>query len=162
MRYVPDVWVVHVLRDPRHTVASIRDAANRYPEPFSHVFDSVERAVDNWNAAMHDSARAVGLPRQIFLPYETLARDPDQAIGQIAQQIGITPHPVAQSNRAQGLAEEAEVWKAAAIHSPVQQAKSKWSTALSAEDRALADGMIKPMPIPLAQALHSFGETGLR
>ena len=117
-RYVPDSWVVHVIRSPRQTIASIRDAAHRYPDPWARIFDSVDRAVDNWNAALQDSAKAVGQQRQIFVPYEALVDAPDQVIGHIGRRMGLFPVRAPVKSNGNHLAEPQEGWKQPPIAGP--------------------------------------------
>lgn len=155
LRYVPGAWVIHIIRGPKQTVASIRDAAQRYPDPWAQIFDCVERAVDNWNASVQDSARAVGLPRQIFLSYEALTDAPERALRSVESRLGL--HENQDETPAKfGLAEPREVWKSAAISGQVKQAKSKWSSALNAQEREMAEGMIHAIPRPLANELGAF------
>ncbi|GGE56975.1 sulfotransferase family protein [Actibacterium pelagium] len=155
LRYVPGAWVIHVIRGPKQTVASIRDAAQRYPDPWAQIFTCVERAVDNWNASMQDSARAVGLPRQLFLSYETLAQDPEPVLRSVEYRLGLQQMSEP-TYLGSGLAEPREVWKSAAISGKVRQAQSKWTLALSAEEREMAEGMIHAIPRPLANELSTF------
>lgn len=157
LRYVPGAWVIHIIRGPKQTVASIRDAARRYPDPWAQIFDCVERAVDNWNASVQDSARAVGLPRQIFLSYETLTDAPEPALQTVSARLGLQESHGA-TYAATGLAEPREVWKSAAIRGQVTQAKSKWATALDAHEREMAEGMIHAIPRPLANELGIFAK----
>ncbi len=156
LKYVPDAWVVHVIRSPLQTIASIRDAARKHPEPWALIFDRIERAADNWNASMRDSARAVGLPRQVFLPYEALADDPESILSDLSRRMGVVPQWPQRQSFAGHLAEPREVWKSAALGQPVCPAPSKWVSALTEEERRLVEGMVQPVPLPLARAMQEF------
>ena len=135
LRLVPEAWMVHVIRDPRDTIASIWDAAQHYADPWGIIYDRIDRAVDKWNAATRCSAAMLGMPRQIFLPYQVFTADPQAAVADIARTMGLPcqstpgPRPV--------MATPAEPWKAQALDAPVQPTASKWMSALTAAERRL-------------------------
>ena len=158
MRHAPDAWMIHVIREAKDNIASIWDAAQKYDDPWRQVYDRLERAVDNWNAAIADSARMVGRPRQIFIPYAALSRDPDRVLDRIAEQIGIdTSGPASPPVAPVGLTSARDQsWKGAAVSGKVAPATSKWDSALTPEEQAHAAPLIAPLPAPLLAEMRKF------
>ena len=152
VRHVPGAWTVHVIREARAVIGSIRDAARRYDDPWPLIYDRVERDVDDWNAAVAASARMVGRPRQIFVPYEALAAAPEAVLDEVAGRMG-----AAAAARPPGapasMVESREAWKSAAYSDPVRPAASKWDGALTADERARAAALIAPVPPALEAAM---------
>jgi hypothetical protein len=127
--------MIHVIRDPRDTVASIWDAAQRYGDPWGVIYDRIERAVDKWNAATRTSAAMWGRPRQFFVSYADFTRDPAACLDLIGAATGLPLRPAAPAPTR--IATPSEPWKAQAVAGPVGPAPSKWQTALSAGERAV-------------------------
>lgn len=156
-RLVPDAWMIHVIRDPRDTIASIWDAAGRYADPWGVIYDRVERAVDKWNAATRASAAMVGKPRQIFMSYQQFAHSPRAALDTIGQTMGLQPRHTAFCQTQ--IATPSEPWKAAALAAPVQPAGSKWHSALTQTERALVDQQLCPQAVAFLDQLTRFSPT---
>lgn len=152
-RLIPDPWMIHLLRDPQETVASIRDAAIRYPQSWGVTYASVERAVDNWNASVADATAMLGAPRQIFLPYEAVARAPEAVMDRVARLMG--HQGPASPLDASALVTSREGWKADVTGS-VTPAASKWQTALTPPERQAATALIRPIPAALHHAMIPF------
>ena len=158
MRYAQDAWMIHVIRDSKDNIASIWDAAQKYDDPWKQVYDRLERAVDNWNAAIADSARMVGQDRQIFVPYEGLSRNPELVLERIAQRIGFDKVTAPGSQIAPlGLTSERDqTWKTGAVSGKVAPAASKWDKALTPEQQSVASKMIAPIPEILLDEMREF------
>lgn len=153
---VPGAWTIHVIREARAVIGSIRDAARRYDELWPEVYDRVERDVDDWNAAVAASAAVVGRPRQVFVPYEALAAAPDPVLDEIARRLGAAAAPAggAAARPAPILTVGArEAWKSEAGTGAVRPAASKWDTALTEDERARAEALIAPVPPALEDAM---------
>jgi hypothetical protein len=177
-RLVPGAWMIHILRDAQETVGSIRDAANRFADPWASVYDRVERDVDNWNASVAASAAMLGQPRQIFVPYDVMTRHPGQVMDHIAQIMGQrenqVPENMDQAKMAPANMDQADLgptpiggapaltsrrdqhWKQAAVSGAVRPAQSKWQDALTASERARAQALIRPVPETLLAAMAPF------
>lgn len=162
-RHLPEAWFIHVIRDAKDNIASIWDAAQKYDDPWPIVYDRLERAVDNWNASIADSAAMVGQPRHLFVRYSSLTSDPDRVLDQIAAQIGQTappqeapqPGPAVPSDA--GLTSERDqAWKGDAVSGAIKPARSKWDQALTPEEQTRAMALIAQMPEPLETAMHRF------
>jgi hypothetical protein len=158
-KLVPDAWMIHIIRDAEETVGSIRDAANRYHDPWAAIYDRVERDVDNWNASIEASTAMIGRPRQIFIPYAALTRAPERVMDRVAAIFGGVagsrkdPEQAAKGRLA-GIKEMS--WKAAALEGPVEPAESKWATALTHEEQRRAKALIRPIPQALEQEMAQF------
>lgn len=155
-KLLPEAWMVHVIRDPKDTVASLWDVATRYQDSWALTYDRIERAVDNWNAATAGSAGMVGQERQIFLPYAVLAQDPQAVMDLVVRQIGAVDHAGSQIHAPVGLTSGNEDWKSAAVSGEVRPATSKWSTALSDDEQRRVADLIAPLPHALIEAMAPF------
>lgn len=161
-KLVPGAWMIHIIRDAEETVGSIRDAANRFNDPWAIVYDRVERDVDNWNASTAASAAMIGHPRQIFVPYAALTRAPEAVMDHVAQMMGAgappegaAPAPAA--DQPAGLTSQRDQqWKQAAVSGAVAPAESKWSTALTGDEQARARALIRPVPAALMREMAVF------
>ena len=157
-RLVPGAWTIHVVREARAVIGSIRDAARRYDDLWPVVYDRVERDVDDWNAAIAASASMVGRPRQLFVPYEALAAAPEAVLDEIARRLGASgaargakahPAPVLTMGAR-------EAWKSDASAGAVRPAASKWETARTPGERARAAALIAPVPAALEAEMAPF------
>lgn len=161
-KLVPGAWMIHIIRDAEETVGSIRDAANRFNDPWAIVYDRVERDVDNWNASTAASAAMIGRPRQIFVPYAALTRAPEVVMDHVARVMGAPEDsaPAAQPAVAvqpAGITNQRDQqWKQAAVSGAVAPAESKWTTALTAEEQARARALIQPVPPALLREMAPF------
>lgn len=157
MHHVDGAWMVHVIRNAQDNIASICDAARKYADPWAIIYDCVERAVDNWNASIADSARMVGRERQIFVPYAALSLAPEAVLRLILEKMNtFAADPGAQGTSAQMTSTRDQVWKGEAVGGAVAPAASKWDTALSVEEQATARAMIAPIPAELQHAMQPF------
>lgn len=150
-RLVPDAWMVHVIRDPRDTVASIWDAAQRYGDPWGVIYDRIERAVDKWNAATRASAAMVGAQGQIFMSYQQFTATPRAALDMIGQTIGLQASP-APTGTPQ-IATPSEPWKADALAAPIHPARSKWRSALNDAERTAVEAQLCPQAMAFLDSL---------
>ena len=144
-RLVPEAWMIHIIRDPRDTVASIWDAAQRYGDPWGVIYDRIERAVDKWNAATRASAAMVGARRQIFMSYQQFTENPRTALDHIARTIGVPQSPVSAARIR--IATPSEPWKADALAAPIHPARSKWRSALTGAERTAVEAQLCPQAL---------------
>lgn len=158
-RLVPEAWMIHIQRDAKETVGSIRDAANRFHDPWAINYDRVERDVDNWNASTAASAAMVRRPRQIFVPYAALTRAPEAVLDRVAEMMGAAAQGRAQPRTPPpaGLTSTRDhQWKAAAVSGAVAPSASKWGTALTPDEQARALALIVPVPAALLHEMAPF------
>lgn len=159
LEYSPDAHIIHIIRDGRDVVASMRDAALKYGGHWDTLFPSIERAIDRWNSDILASAGQTNDPRNLFVRYSTLTQFQTPALKCIAANMGLDlPKAVKISDSNQNLiiANTKEKWKDEAVGGVVQKASSKWLTALTDEERHEADKGLIQLPVNLENALKSF------
>ncbi len=67
--YIPSAQFVHVLRDGRDVVASLMDAAQRFPERW-RLYRDLGFAINTYNHALAESKKYCGNEDHIFVQYE--------------------------------------------------------------------------------------------
>lgn len=76
-RYCPGASVVHIIRDGKDVCASLRAAAQKYPNAhWPKMYTTVERIVARWNKALTDSMEWRSAPGHLFVQYESLVANP--------------------------------------------------------------------------------------
>mgnify|MGYP006279396651 CR=1 FL=1 len=93
LRYVPDVHIIHMVRDGRDVVASICDRAQQFEGEFPGQEDPAF-GIDRWNRAMEVSSQYVGQPRHTFIFYDRFVRDPEAEMRRLCEDLDIAYHPV--------------------------------------------------------------------
>ncbi|MES1998845.1 MAG: sulfotransferase [Pseudomonadota bacterium] len=83
-KFIPDAKFVHIIRNGADTVASLYDAAQKYPAVWSDV-SSAENAVKRWNASLAGSMRYRGNPHHHFVLYENLVKEPEGTLRNICE-----------------------------------------------------------------------------
>lgn len=156
-RLMPEAWMIHIIRDPRDTIASIWDAAGRYDDPWGMIYDRIERAVDKWNAATRASAAMRGRPRQIFISYQQFTGNSQAALDRISQTIDL-PFATTTSGQIQ-IATPSEPWKADALEAPIHPAGSKWRSALTQAERTVVDAQLCPQAVAFLDSLTRLSPT---
>ena len=73
-RYIPSVQFVHVIRDGRDVVASLVDAAQKFPRSWEK-FSNLEIAIDLYNRSLAESLRYCHSEGHIFVHYERILDD---------------------------------------------------------------------------------------
>lgn len=89
MQYVPDVHVIHMVRDGRDVVGSICHRAREYEEKFENQ-KGPSFAVNRWNRALRTSVRYLGQPKHSFVLYEQFVHDPAESMRRICRELGIS------------------------------------------------------------------------
>ncbi len=111
-RHVPDARIVHLIRDGEEVVASLRGAAEKYPD--WQPFLDLDHAVSRWNHALRESLAWAGQPGHLLVRYEALLADPEQVLRRICTFIECEYQPgmVARAGTASaGLVRADEPWK---------------------------------------------------
>jgi len=86
-KYIPEAFFVHIVRDGRATVASLHDAAQKYPEVWRN--HSLENSVTLWNKAIQESAKHTQKENHLFLSYERLTIQPKKTLQSICHFLGL-------------------------------------------------------------------------
>lgn len=89
LRYVPDVHILHMVRDGRDVVGSIYHRAREYPEQFPNQEDP-EFGINRWNRSLQASIRYLGQPRHTFVAYEQFLENPEQSLRRVCRDVGIS------------------------------------------------------------------------
>jgi hypothetical protein len=75
-RYIPSAQFVHMLRDGRDVVASMVDAAHKFPETeVWKRYRNVQTAIDDYNRCMKESLKHCGREGHVFVQYEHILED---------------------------------------------------------------------------------------
>lgn len=113
-RFIPNAKFIHIIRNGADTVASLYDAAQKYPAVWSDV-SLVENAVKRWNASLMCSMRYRGKSQHYFVFYEKLVKEPENTLREICKFLGCEyDHRMVNnfSQEAATLIQNNEPWKA--------------------------------------------------
>lgn len=103
LQYVPDVHVIHMVRDGRDVVGSICHRAHEYEEIFEDQEDP-SVAINRWNRALKASVGYLGQSKHSFVLYEQFVQDPGRSMRRVCRELGISYD----ARMAQGTDEAAE------------------------------------------------------
>jgi len=156
LHYVPDAKIVHIIRDGRDVVASMRDAALKYGGHWEVLFPNIEYAIDRWNSDISASASQVNDPRNLFIRYNTFTQFQAPTLHYIAANMALDSTKVGKMKQNLTIANDKEKWKSEAVGGALQKASSKWLTALTDQERYVADNGLIQLPVNLENALKSF------
>lgn len=116
-RYVSDAKFVHIIRPGRDVVASIYDAALKYPDTVwqTHFYkDSLERLINMWNESVRQTIRYVSKPNHIAVSYEALVENPAAELSRVFDFIDIADDPTCctrYSSQTSNIVSSNEKWK---------------------------------------------------
>jgi hypothetical protein len=84
----PPTYFVHVIRDGLEVVASLHEASKRWERPYD-----LDACVMRWNEDVGFSLRRTSAPTDRFVFYEELTSQPDAAITQVLDWLGLSWEP---------------------------------------------------------------------
>jgi len=87
LKHIPNVKVIHAIRDGRDVVASLVDACKKYPVAWKG-FETIEKSVDYYNRNVIKSLSFINDPNNFFLNYDNLIENPYEALGRINSFLG--------------------------------------------------------------------------
>jgi len=129
-RYAPSARVIHLIRDGREVVASLHDAAQKYPNThWERYYTSVDNCVKRWNKALSDSLKYIENPKHYFIRYESLIAEPDEALRKVASFADI---PFEKNMLSRSVAMESKIftelepWKLASLQKINRRPESKF------------------------------------
>jgi sulfotransferase family protein len=89
-RYVPSAQFVHVIRDGRDVIASLVDAARRFPQEKAwKAYADLDVAINEYNRCLRESSKYCGTAGHFFVPYEQLVVDTEQLTASLYKQLGL-------------------------------------------------------------------------
>lgn len=88
-RHVRIVHVIHVVREGRFVVASLRRQRRKYPETWGEDRPA-QHLVRIWSRSVRESAHFVGRPNHSFVSYERLADDPAGVLHTQCRKLGVS------------------------------------------------------------------------
>jgi hypothetical protein len=113
LKYIPDAKFIHLIRRGVDTVASLYDAAQKYPSVWDEV-SSIEGAIKRWNIALEGSLQFRENPAHHFVCYEELVSEPEKILRDVCRFLGCdyTNDMIrCYGNAAEKLVQSNEPWK---------------------------------------------------
>jgi hypothetical protein len=140
-RYIPGVAAIHVIRRGEDVVASLRDAALRYPggEGGWSRYGDWREAVARWNASVARSLSYRGVAGHLLVRHEDVTADPEAALRRICAFAGLAFDPAMLRDYRETSARvsrESESWKAGVRGSIESSASGKFDQLFTPEERA--------------------------
>ncbi len=87
-RHIPAAQFVHVIRDGRDVVASLVDAAERFPRVWQKYAD-LNAAIDLYNSSLAESLKYSNSKDHIFVQYEHVLEDSESLRQQLYRALGL-------------------------------------------------------------------------
>ncbi|MFW6116112.1 MAG: sulfotransferase family protein [bacterium] len=89
-RHIPTAKFVHVLRDGRDVVASMVDAARRFPQATAwRRYASLEMAIEEYNRCLRESLKYHRSQGHVFVRYEHILDDVERVCHQLYRSLGL-------------------------------------------------------------------------
>jgi hypothetical protein len=148
-RLVPGVRFIHIIRDGRDTVASLYDAARKYPGRDWESCATVEKVVRRWNIASQISHSYRHDPAHTLVRYEHLATNPRETLESICVFLGCRSDDRMITDCASGASEliqPRERWKSANRHALAGVSPSKYLQVFNPAQRAYIEKTLVPIP----------------
>jgi len=112
-QYIPDAKFIHIIRNGPDNVASLFDAAKKYPAMWGKNL-SIDHAIWRWNTALRESLQYREDPQHYLVRYEELISDPVKVLSGLCEFLGCDFDPKMVENyseKAANLIRETEPWK---------------------------------------------------
>ncbi len=140
-KYGADSQFVHVIRDGRSTIASLRDAANKHEQwrEFRDD-DGLARAIALWNRCLLISKKFERYSNHVVVRYEDVAIDPNRVFNAIGDNLGLQFDEAMFRYEIEGIAVSREPWKQHS--SQVKLADDKSSLVFSSSEQRVIDAEI--------------------
>lgn len=137
--FIPDARIIHMVRDGRDTVASIRDRAQRFPEEFGHQADPAY-GVRLWNRAVRTALKRRQAGRDWVIFYEDFVAEPATALGDVCRFLGLQFVPVMLDQREPEVrvTRDDEPWKTD-VAAGLRRVESKFDSVFSGEEKRWID-----------------------
>jgi hypothetical protein len=137
--YIPDAQFLHVVREGRAAVASIRDRAQKYPDAFGHQKDP-RYGIRLWNAAVRRAANRCARAKDQFIFYEDFCKDPERVLRHTCTLWGLTYYSrmLSDQGTAKSIVRPEEDWKSDVARS-IKPATSKFEEVFSESEKAFVE-----------------------
>jgi len=133
-KYVPGATIIHVVRDGRAVLASIRDRAIKWPDRFGREH-SVEWGIKEWNRAISRCETDLEKTRIHAMTYEDFVAAPEATLASITRILGISYDAEMLSTEVGStLFHAEEAWKSGALE-PVQTPECKFERVFSKKEK---------------------------
>ena len=150
-RYVPGARVIHIVRNGTDVVASLQDAARKYPEQMWAPYHDLDLCIDTWNRAVTSISRWRAHPRHMVIRYELLLENPEAMLPDVCASVGLT-YSQAMIDRRPEVAKELkasdEPWKDA-VTAAVRKPQARFDELFTAEQAAHIRSRLVPLPTDL-------------
>lgn len=134
-RYLQHCIVVHVVRDGRDVLGSIRDRAMKYPERFARELPPA-RGVHEWNKALQSAWRHSHRSRVFVVRYEAFIENPQGVLTRLMQAIGeVYEDDMLRSESRNTISIDVEEWKRG-LDAPITRPESKYEELFDASEKA--------------------------
>lgn len=88
---VPDVRIVHVVRDPVPAITSLYRATNEFPDAWGGP-RTLETCIRRWNKDLRITARRADRQQHTVVRYEELLADPSAVVERLFARVGLPLH----------------------------------------------------------------------
>jgi hypothetical protein len=89
-KYVPDVLFIHMLRNGADVVASLYDAARKYPDKqWGRNYGDINQCIAQWNAAVQVTQKYLSNERHLVVTYERFLVAQRQVLDEICRFVGV-------------------------------------------------------------------------
>lgn len=83
-RFFPDTKIIHIIRDGKDVVASIYDAAQKYPDTVWGLrYPDLDSCIDIWNKSIQISSKYIDKPNHKLIRYESLVNNPQLVVQEL-------------------------------------------------------------------------------
>jgi len=114
-RYVRPTRFIHILRNGPDNIASIYDAAQKYPDThWNFYWGTLDRCVNQWKHSIRLTQKYRGHPNHLTVIYEELVNDPQTTLTRICEFMGLEYEETMVDNyrdTAKGIVLEKSAWK---------------------------------------------------
>lgn len=146
-RYCADARVVHLVRPGAEVVASLTDAARRYPDSFwVRDFSDVKNCIRCWNAAVKVAKANRHRANHYVVRFDTFLAEPDKHMRALCDWLKLDFEPqmlTAYHTEAARLTLGSEKWKAGAA-APISRV-NKFERLFDAAERAAIEAQLEPL-----------------
>lgn len=133
-KYVEDSHIIHVVRDGRDVLGSIRNRALKYPDNFGRQYDPAH-GIKEWNWAIDKALSQSALQNVYLLRFENFAAYPQEKIKRLCDEIGLSfDANMLNPGSNWTLKETREPWKSG-IDDPIKPPKGKFEELFQNSER---------------------------